>query len=142
MEQGVNYSVNTVRAVSNLMDKIGATCDQLLGVLEVTKGGVSSYGVKITDDVMSSEFVDKVIIYLLLLKKHLYDLDKHTASHFAAQEDVHTILAHLLEMGDKLKTKMIENSYFHTTYGYLVEEVVENIGAIVEKLPVKCEVVA
>lgn len=91
---------------------------------------------------MSTEFVDKVVIYLLLLKKHLYDLRKHASTQFKAQDDVHGILSHLIEMGDKLTTKMVENNYFHNTYGYLVEEIVENIGAIVEKLPVKCETVA
>lgn len=142
MEQGFNYSTNTVRSVNNLIDKIGATCDQLIGVLELSKGGVSSYGVRITDDAMSTEFVDKVIVYLLLLKKHLYDLSKHATTQFGAQEDVHAIIAHLVEMGDKLNTKMVESVYFHNTYGYLVEEIVENIGAITAKLPVKCETVA
>ncbi len=116
MEQGFNYSTNTVRSVNNLIDKIGATCDQLIGVLELSKDGVSSYGVRITDDAMSTEFVDKVIVYLLLLKKHLYDLSKHATTHFGAQEDVHAILAHLIEMGDKLSAKMVESLYFQNTY--------------------------
>ena len=142
MEQGFNHSTNTVRAVSKLMDKIGSTCDQLLGVLELSKGSVSSYGVKITDDLMGTEFVDRVVIYLLLLKKHLYDLSKHASTQFEAQDDVHGIIAHLTEMWDKLNTKMLENNYFHNTYGYLVEDIVENIDAITQKLPVKCEVMA
>lgn len=142
MEQGLNYSNNTVRSVTKLMSKIESTCDQLLDVLEVTKWWVSSYGVRITDDLMGTEFVDRVVIYLLLLKKHLYDLNKHVATQFQMQEDVHTIIAHLIEMWDKLNTKMFENNYFHNTYWYLVEEIVENIGAIVDKLPVKCEVFA
>jgi hypothetical protein len=37
---------------------------------------------------------------------------------------------------------MVENNYFHNTYGYLVEEIVEYIGAVVEKMPVRCEAVA
>jgi len=142
MENTLNYSSNAIRSVSKLMDKIGATCDQLLGVLEVSKWGVSSYGARVTDEVMSTEFVDRVVTYLLLLKKHLYDLKQHATTQFQCEDDVQGIVAHLVEMWDKLNLKMVENNYFHNTYGYLVEEIVEYIGAVVEKMPVRCEAVA
>lgn len=121
------------------MDKVTSTCDDLIGALEVSKDGVSSYGVRITDNAMSTEFVDRVVGYLLLLKKHMFDLKKHVHTHmsFQEQDQIAHIVSHLLETEDKLKIKMVENNYFRSTYGYLVEEIVEMLDAVVKKLPVK-----
>lgn len=142
MENSLIYSPNTVRSVGKLMDKIGATCDQLIGVLNVSKDGVGSYSVRVTEEVMSTEFVDRVILYLWLLQKHIADLRKYALTQFQSEDEVHTIVAQLIEMGDKLKTKMIENNYFHNTYGYLVEDILFAIEGIKEKMPVRCEVMA
>lgn len=98
MENSLSYSSNTVRAVTKLMDKIGTTCDQLMGVLELSKDGVGSYSVRITEDVMSSEFVDRVITYLLLLQKHVSDLRKHAITQFQSEDEVHAIVAQLIDM--------------------------------------------
>ncbi len=88
---------------------------------------------------MSTEFVDRVVGYLLLLKKHMFDLRKHVHAHvnFQEQHQVAHIVEHLLETQDKLKVKMIENNYFKNTYGYLVEEIFEMVDAVVRKFPVK-----
>jgi hypothetical protein len=138
MENSLNISTNAVRSVTRLMDKVSATCDQLMGALEVSKDGVSSYGSRISNNAMSTEFVDRVVSYLLLLKKHMFDLRRNVTNHTNLQqkEDIAQIVEHLLETQDKLKLRMIENNYFHTTYGYLVEEIFEMIDAIVKKLPV------
>jgi hypothetical protein len=121
------------------MDKIWSTCDQLIGVLEISKDGVSSYGVRITDNAMSTEFVDRVVWYLLLLKKHMFDLKKHIHNHknFQEKKEISSIIEHLLETQDKLKIKMIENNYFYKTYWYLIEEIFDMIENVVEKFPVK-----
>ncbi|MDD3262470.1 MAG: hypothetical protein PHR61_01380 [Candidatus Absconditabacteria bacterium] len=139
MENSLNFSSNAVRSMSKLMDKVGATCDQLIGALEVSKDGVSSYGVRITDNAMSTEFVDRVVGYLLLLKKHMFDLRKHVRTHmsFQEREQIAHVVEHLLETEDKLKAKMIENNYFNNTYGYLLEEIFEMLDAVVRKLPIK-----
>lgn len=137
MDNSINISTNTVRSITKLMDKITSTCDQLIGALEVSKDGVSSYGVKITDNAMSSEFVDRVVGYLLLLKKHMFDLKKHAHHHFKNASDCKHIVEHLLETTDKLKIKMLENIFFHNTYGLLVMEIAEAIDKIIEKMPVK-----
>ena len=142
MENTLGYSLNTARSVTKLMDKIGTTCDQLMGVLELSKDGVGSYSVRITEDVMSSEFVDRVVTYLLLLQKHITDLRKHAITQFQAEDEVHAIIGQLITMWDALKSKMIENNYFHNTYGYLVEDILFAIEGIKEKMPVKCEVMA
>jgi hypothetical protein len=142
MENSLSYSPNTVRSVGKLMDKIGATCDQLIGVLEVSKDSVGSYGARVTEDVMSTEFVDRVVIYLLLLKKHLSDLRKHSLTQFKSEDEVHAIIAQLIEMGDALSEKMVENNYFNNTYGYLVEDILFAIKGINEKMPVRCEAMA
>jgi len=107
--------------------------------LEVSKDGVSSYGVRITDNAMSTEFVDRVVGYLLLLKKHMFDLRKHVRTHmsFQEREQISHVVEHLLETEDKLKAKMIENNYFNNTYGYLLEEIFEMLDAVVKKFPVK-----
>ncbi len=139
MTNTINFSTNTVKSVSKLMDKISSTCDQLIGTLEISKDGVSSYGVRITDNAMSTEFVDRVINNLLLLKKHMFDLRKHIHSHinFQDKSEIGHIIEHLFETQDKLKEKMIENNYFRNTYGYLVEEIFDMVDAVVEKFPVK-----
>lgn len=139
MENSINFSSNAVRSISKLMDKVGATCDQLIWALEVSKDGVSSYGVRITDNAMSTEFVDRVVGYLLLLKKHMFDLRKHVRTHmsFQQQHQIAHIVEHLLETEDKLKAKMIESNYFNNTYGYLVNDIFEMIEAVVRKFPVK-----
>lgn len=139
MENSINFSSNAVRSMSKLMDKVWATCDQLIGALEVSKDGVSSYGVRITDNAMSTEFVDRVVGYLLLLKKHMFDLRKHVRNHMSFQEQhqIAHIVEHLLETQDKLKAKRMENNYFNNTYGYLVDEIFEMLEAVVRKMPVK-----
>lgn len=139
MENSLNFSSNAVRSMSKLMDKVWATCDQLIWALEVSKDGVSSYGVRITDNAMSTEFVDRVVGYLLLLKKHMFDLRKHVRTHmsFQEREQIAHVVEHLLETEDKLKAKMIENNYFNNTYGYLLEEIFEMLDAVVKKFPVK-----
>lgn len=139
MENSLNFSSNAVRSMSKLMDKVWATCDQLIWALEVSKDGVSSYGVRITDNAMSTEFVDRVVGYLLLLKKHMFDLRKHVRTHmsFQEREQIAHVVEHLLETEDKLKAKMIENNYFNNTYGYLLEEIFEMLDAVVRKLPIK-----
>ena len=142
MENSLSYSSNTVRSVGKLMDKIGATCDQLIGVLNVSKDGVGSYSVRITEEVMSTEFVDRVVLYLWLLQKHIADLRKHAHTQFQSEDEVHAIVAQLIEMWDKLKEKMVENNYFYNTYGYLVEDILFAIKGIVEKMPVRCEAMA
>ena len=118
------------------MDKIAGTCDQLIGALEVSKEGVSSYGMRITDKVMGTEFVDRVIGNLLLLKRHIFDLRKFAPDHFQDKEGIKHVVEHLLETSDKLKLKMLENNYFQRTYGYLVLEIDEMITHIIEKMPV------
>ncbi len=139
MENSLNFSSNAVRSISKLMDKVWATCDQLIGALEVSKDGVSSYGVRITDNAMSTEFVDRVVGYLLLLKKHMFDLRKHVRTHmsFQEREQIAHVVEHLLETQDKLGAKRLENNYFNNTYGYLVDEIFEMIEAVVRKFPVK-----
>jgi hypothetical protein len=88
---------------------------------------------------MSTEFVDRVVGYLLLLKKHMFDLRKNVHAHMSFQEQhqISHIVEHLLETDAKLKTKMLENNYFYGTYGYLVEEISEMIDTVVKKMPVK-----
>lgn len=88
---------------------------------------------------MSTEFVDRVVGYLLLLKKHMFDLRKHVRTHvsFQEQHQVKHIVEHLLETQDKLSVKRLENNYFNNTYGYLVDEIFEMIEAVVRKFPVK-----
>jgi len=139
MNNSINFTNNAVRSVSRLMDKIGSTCDQLIWVLEVSKDGISSYGTRITENAMSTEFVDRVVGYLLLLKKHMFDLRKNIRNHgnFQESHQVSHVVEHLLETQDKLKTKMLENNYFRNTYGYLVEEIFEMSDAVVRKLPIK-----
>lgn len=138
MNDSLNFSSNAVRSISKLMDKVSDTCDQLIWALEVSKDGVSSYGVRITDNAMSTEFVDRVVCYLLLLKKHMFDLRKHARTHIGFQEkdQIAHVVEHLLETQDKLKIQMIENNYFNNTYWYLVEEIFEMLGAVVSKFPV------
>ena len=93
--------------------------------MEVSKDGVSSYGVRITENAMGTDYVDRVVSCLLLLKKHMLDLRKNIRSHanFQDSEAISHIVEHLLETQDKLKAKMMENNYFRNTYGYLVEEI-------------------
>ena len=135
MENTINISSNAVRSINKFMDKITDTCDQLIGALEVNKDGVSSYGVRITDKVMNSEFVDRVIWYLMVLKKYIFDLDKYSVDHFQDVESVKHIISHLLETSDKLKLKMIENSFFNNTYGDMVMEISDTIDNIILKMP-------
>jgi hypothetical protein len=107
--------------------------------LEVSKDGVSSYGVRITENAMSTEFVDRVVGYLLLLKKHMFDLRKHVHTHvnFQQEHQIAHIVEHLLETQDKLNAKRIESNYFNNTYGYLIDEIFEMVDAVVRKFPVK-----
>jgi galactokinase/mevalonate kinase-like predicted kinase len=109
---------------------------------DVTSDSVGSYSVRITEDVMSTEFVDRVLLYLWLLQKHVTDLRKHALTQFQSEDEVHAIVSQLIEMGDKLKEKMVENNYFHNTYGYLVDDILFAIKGIVEKMPVRCEAMA
>jgi len=106
--------------------------------LEVSKDGVSSYAVRITDNAMSTEFVDRVVGYLLLLKKHMFDLRRHVRTHmsFQEKEQIAHVVEHLLETQDKLSAKRIESNYFNNTYCYLLDEISEMVEAVVRKFPV------
>ncbi len=139
MNNTINFSTTTLNSVSRLASKVSSTCDQLIVVLEISVDSVSSYGVRISSKAMSTDFVDRVVSNLLLVKKHMFDLRKNIRHHenFQSSESISSTIEHLLVTRDKLTIARQENNYFHNTYWYLLDEINEMIDAVVLKLPVQ-----
>jgi len=128
---------NTVRATAKFMDKVVDACAQLIGALEANKEEVTSFGIKVTDNIMKNEYVDRVLGYLDLLKKLTLDLKKHAHIHFTDENAVKHIMEHLNTTSEKLTAKMLENSFFFNHYSLRVLEITQNIKKIQENIPVK-----
>ena len=144
MENSLNLGsrINTTGSINKLVSNINQTCDALLGALEFTTGGVSSYSTKITENVMNSEFVDRVVNNILLLKGHLNDIKKHAYSLELSIKEVEELTTNLLETSDKLTSLMQENIYFNDTFGYLVQEITRKIPQVINKIPIKTAIAA
>lgn len=128
---------NTVRATTKYMDRVVDACNQLIWALEANKDEVTSFGIKVTDNVMKNEYVDRVLGYLELLKKLTIDLKKYAHTHFTDEKAVKDIIEHLNVTSDKLHAKMIENNFFFEHYSLKVLEITQTIKRIQENLPIK-----
>jgi hypothetical protein len=68
---------SSINVVNKLIDKINSTCDALLATLEFNSDTVSSYNMTILGRMnMNSEFMDRVVTNIIVLKSHLADLRK------------------------------------------------------------------
>ena len=66
-------SITSTRSVNKLIDKINATCDALLDTLTLTPSSVGNFGISMSEK-LDSEFVDRVVKSIWLLKNHLREL--------------------------------------------------------------------
>ena len=67
-------SVDTLNA---LIDKINATCNALIILLDINTETVSSYNMTIVQRMnFNSEFIDRVVSNIMALENHLSDLKK------------------------------------------------------------------
>ena len=127
---------NTVRSATRMMDKVIDSCTQLIGALEATKEEVTSFGTKLTDNVMKNEYVDRVLGYLEMLQKFTMDLKKHAHTHFTDGKSVKELLDQLHTYSDKLHAKMLENSFFFNHFSLRVLEITQTIKKIKDNLSV------
>lgn len=130
-------SNNSVRATTKFMDKVVDACAQLIGALEANKEEVTSFGVKVTDNVMKNEYVDRVLGYLELLQKLTLDLKKHAHTHFVDEKGIVHIINYLNETSAKLHAKMLENDFFFSHYSLRVLGITKTIETIIHNMPVK-----
>lgn len=78
----MDNSLNSIQSssidrVNALIDKINSTCDALLSALEVNSNSASSFNMTIVNRMnINSEFMDRVVTNIIVLKSHLMDLKR------------------------------------------------------------------
>jgi hypothetical protein len=138
MENSLNLGsrINTTGSINKIVSNINQTCNALMGALEFTTHSASSYGTKITENVMNSEFVDRVVNNILLLNHHLTDLKKNIHGMELNTNELEELTSNLLETSDKLTNLVSTSLYFSNTFGYIVEKTIKNISKVVERIPI------
>ena len=131
-------SLNTVSNSSNnltqLMEKITATCDALLVALEVNAQSVGNYGGSILQQ-FDSEYVDRVVKNLLKIKLHTAKISKELQNGLiSSPEELRYIFGGLQEVIDQLNTLMLEDGFMRNQFSFLIEEMKSDINQILEKI--------
>lgn len=128
-------SINKINA---LVDKINATCDALLSALEFNTESVSSYNMTIVDRMnMNSEFIDKVVTNIIVMKTHLSELKKGMEGNIIGDTlDLQNIVSGLQDTSDKLNELLISDNNFNNVYSMAVMEIQDMIGQVMDVIKV------
>lgn len=128
-------SINKINA---LVDKINATCDALISALDFNTESVSSYNMTIVDRMnMNSEFIDKVVTNIIVMKTHLSELKKGMENNIVWDTlDLQNIISGLQDTSDKLNELLISDNNFNNVYSMAVMEIQELIGQVMDEIRV------
>lgn len=126
-------SVNTVNA---LIDKINSTCDALMSALELNTQTVSSYGWTIVQRMdMNSEFIDRVVTNIIVMKSHLAELKKWINDNLLKDTwDLQTIVSGLMETSDKLNELLLSDNNFNNVYSMPIIEIQNMISELLDEI--------
>ncbi|MBU0627455.1 hypothetical protein KKG31_00695 [Patescibacteria group bacterium] len=130
----LRISSESGRNINKLIDKINSTCNDLLDTLTLKPDAVGNYGVIISQK-LDTEFVDRIVRNIWILKAHLKDL-KANMDEELSDERVENIANGLLETSDQLNQFVSSNGFFHNSFGWAIEEVNTMISKILDRLPI------
>ena len=126
----------SINKINVLVDKINATCDALLGALDVNTESVSSYNMTIVDRMnMNSEFIDRVVTNIVVMKTHLSELKKGMEI-IEDTLDLKNIVSGLQDTSDKLNELLINDNNFNNVYSMAVMEIQELISQVMDEVRV------
>lgn len=136
MEQiNLKSSANRTKSINKLVEKINSTVDALIDTLTLSPQSVWNFGISVSQTI-DSEFTDRVVKNLWILKNHLKDIQGNLDLTDLNNERLEEITQSLTETSDQLNTLAGSNNYFYNTFGWAVQEINVMIDKILSKLPV------
>jgi len=126
-------SVDTVNA---LIDKINATCNALIILLDINTETVSSYNMTIVQRMnFNSEFIDRVVSNIMALENHLSDLKKWINGDLIMDTlDLQTVVSGLRETSDKLNELLLSDNNFNNIYGHEIVKIQTMIDQLLDEI--------
>lgn len=128
-------SINTVNA---LIEKINSTCDALMAALEFNTQTVSNYNMTIVDRMnINSEFIDRVVTNIIVMKSHLADLKKWINGDLIKDTwDLQTVISGLRETSDKLNELLLSDNNFNNVYSMPIAEIQTMIDELLDEIKI------
>ena len=130
---------SSTNRITQLLEKINATCDALLSALEVNAQSVGTYGGGILQQ-FDSEFVDRVVKNLLKIKLHTAKIAKEIQNGLiSSPEELSCIFGGLQGLVDKLDTIMLEDGFMRNNFSFLIDEMKSDINQVLEEMDIAVE---
>lgn len=128
-------SINTVNV---LIEKINSTCDALMAALEFNSQTVSDYNMTIVDRMnINSEFIDRVVTNIIVMKSHLADLKKWINEGLIRDTwDLETLVSWLKETSDKLNELLLSDNNFNNIYSMPINEIQTLIDQLLDEIKI------
>ncbi|HRX63667.1 MAG TPA: hypothetical protein P5060_01030 [Candidatus Absconditabacterales bacterium] len=131
-----SFTPASINKINALVDKINATCDALISALDFNTESVSSYNMTIVDRMnMNSEFIDRVVTNIVVMKTHLSELKKGMEI-IEDTLDLKNIVSGLQDTSDKLNELLINDNNFNNVYSMAVMEIQDMIGQVMDEIRV------
>jgi len=136
MDNNLNSISKSVDTVNALIDKINSTCDALMAALEFNTQTVSSYNMTIVDRMnVNSEFIDRVVTNIIVMKSHLADLKKWINWDLISNtSDLQVVVEWLRETSDKLNELLLSDNNFNNVYSMPIIEIQNMISELLDEV--------
>jgi len=121
---------------NKLSNEINSACASLLDTLSLKPTSVATHGIVISNK-LGSEFVDRVINNISLLKLHLTELEKNLNNGFFDSKRVEEIAGSLLETSDKMNEFLLSNNFYKNTFERAIKEIETISKRILNKMPIE-----
>jgi len=120
---------------NKLAEKINSACASLLDTLSLNPTSVAHHGISISNK-LGSEFVDRVVNNISLLKLHLTDLENNLNNGFFDSKRVEEIAGSLMDTSTTLNEFLLSNNFYLNTFERAIKEVDKVIHRVLNKMPV------
>ena len=136
MDNNLNSISKSVDTVNALIDKINSTCDALMAALEFNTQTVSSYNMTIVERMnVNSEFIDRVVTNIIVMKSHLADLKKWINWDLISNtSDLQVVVEWLRETSDKLNELLLSDNNFNNVYSMPIIEIQNMISELLDEV--------
>lgn len=136
MDNNLNSISKSVDTVNALIDKINSTCDALMAALEFNTQTVSSYNMTIVERMnVNSEFIDRVVTNIIVMKSHLADLKKWINWDLISNtSDLQVVVEWLRETSDKLNELLLSDNNFNNIYSMPIIEIQNMISELLDEV--------
>lgn len=122
-------------AFNGLAEKITSACASLLDTLSLTPESVANHGIVISNK-LGSEFVDRIVNNISLLKLHLTELEKNLNNGFFDATWVEEIAQSLMDTSSKMNEFLLSNNFYLNTFERAIKEVDKVINRVLSKMPI------